>query len=584
MSNDKKVLRKEIRFAIHVPKTEYRDDTHYVKEHVYYEDGTSKWHTFLVRDYQRPIFVTSPSFRNHKDKKEFEERDRLIEKKCTQSDLHRTIAGLLEVPHLANQPKALKASPYLYGYDQTSTSLIKLQSLLKNQFVQSPYTVAASDTETDIDTREILMISIAFQGRIYTCILKSFLEGKGVYDLDKQLRAALDKYLPQYTGKLKATFKVFDKEGEMLMDLFRVANEWGPDFLAYWNMNFDIPRILERAKALGHSPQDIFADRSVQRKYHFTRYKEGITKKIKGGKAKPVNPSLQWHSLISTSSFYVIDAMCVYRQLRMAKQEEPSYSLDWILQKELGSRKLTFDLADGYKGEKFHRFMQKNYPIEYIVYHIYDCLGMLELDLKLRDLSHSLPSFAGMTDFTKFNSNPKKIVDALFLFGLERGKVVGTAPPSKGTDDEDAAEQEALVTDDMLEGSGDNEEESDNPDDYEGLGLRDWIQLLPQNFLLRDGLKCLSDFPEVVTNIRGMVADLDATSAYPTATLVGNVSKKTCVNEPIRIDGVTEEVFREQNLSVCLGGVNSLEYHSTMFSMPSLDSPEIEHAIATMKW
>ena len=326
-------------------------------------------------------------------------------------------------------------------------------------------------------------------------------------------------------------------------------------------MNFDIPRIFERANELGVNPAEIFADPTIPKAFRFARYKEGITKKIKGGKAKPVNPSLQWHSLISTSSFYVIDSMCVYRQLRMAKQEEPSYSLDAILQKELGSRKLTFEEANAYKGEKWHRFMQHTYPIEYIVYHLYDCLGMLELDAKLRDLSHSTPAFAVMTDFGKFNSNPKKIVDALFLFGLEKGMVVGTAPPSTSQDD-DEAEAAALIPDELID--------SDNPDDYAGLGLKDWIQLLPQNFLIRDGLKCLSDFPEVVTNIRGMVADLDATAAYPTATLVANVSKKTCVNEVIHIEGLTQETFREQNLSVCLGGVNVLEYFEICFGMPSL--------------
>jgi hypothetical protein len=136
-------------------------------------------------------------------------------------------------------------------------------------------------------------------------------------------------------------------------------------------------------------------------------------------------------------------------------------------------------------------------------------------------------------------------------------------------DEEEAAE---LIPDELIE--------SDNPEDYAGLDLKGWIQLLPQNFLIRDGLKCLSDFPEVTTNIRGMVADLDATSAYPTATLVANVSKKTCVNEVIRIDGLTEEMFREQNLSVCLGGVNSLEYFQVCFDMPSLE--EISVMLDTM--
>lgn len=185
-----------------------------------------------------------------------------------------------------------------------------------------------------------------------------------------------------------------------------------------------------------------------------------------------------------------------------------------------------------------------------------------------------MPSFAGMTDFQKFNSNPKKIVDALFLFGLERDQVVGSVKPSERKTEEELEAE--LIDDELLD---DETTESDNPDDYKGLDLKGWIQLLPQNFLIHDGLRCLEDFPDVVTNVRGVVVDLDATSAYPTATLVGNVSKKTCVNEVIRIDGLSQETFREQNLSVCLGGVNSLEYFSTCFSMPALDSDEMQYLI-----
>jgi hypothetical protein len=52
--------------------------------------------------------------------------------------------------------------------------------------------------------------------------------------------------------------------------------------------------------------------------------------------------------------------------------------------------------------------------------------------------------------------------------------------------------------------------------------------------------------------------------------MVANVSKETCVNELISIEGVSEETFREQNLSMCLGGVNTLDYFERMFGLPSL--------------
>lgn len=568
----KKVIRKEIRYAVHLPRTDYRDDAHYVKEQIFYDDGTSQPHAFLVKDFERPIYVTSQSHRNHKDKKEFEDIEKLMERKCTESDLNRTVAGMLGMPHLVNQPMQIKNSPYIYGYDQTSTSLIKLKSLLKNNFIQSPYTVAAFDIETDIDTREILIATVVFGKKAHITILEKYLGGRR--DVVEKIKAGIDKYLPQYSGKLELKVTVHETEVDMLTSVFKTANTWAPDFMSIWNINFDIPRVLERLKEANVNPIDVICDTTIPRQYRLFRYKEGIKNKtMASGKAKPISPSLQWHKTFSTTTFHPIDSMCVYRQIRMAKQEEPSYALDAILQKVLGSRKLSFEEANDYKGAKWHIFMQQNYPIEYIVYNLYDCLGLLELDAVTKDLSQSLPSGAAMTDFTKFNSNPKKIVDALYIFGMERGRVVGTVPNLNKKEEE----IEAADIPDV-----DDEEDDDGPEDpskYKSLNLKGWIQLLPQNLLLAEGLQCLEDYPSVVTNVRGMVWDVDATAAYPTCTMVSNASKETCVNELISIEGIDEVVFREQNLSMCLGGVNSLEYFSVMFDMPELNSEELDRLI-----
>ena len=571
----KKVIRKEVRYAVHLPRTDYREDAHYVKEQIFYDDGTSTPHSFLVKDFERPIYVTSQAHRNHKDKKEFEDVDKLMERKCTESDLNRVVAGMLGMPHLANQPNQIKNSPYLYGYDQTSTSIIKLKSLMKNNFIQSPYTVAAFDIETDIDTREILIATVVFGKKAHITILEKYLQGRG--NVNEKIKAGIDKYLPQYSGKLDLKITVHETEVDMLTSVFKTANTWAPDFLSCWNINFDMPRVLERLKVAGVNPIDVVCDTTIPRQYRLCRYKEGIKNKtMASGKAKPISPSLQWHKFITTTTFHPIDSMCVYRQIRMAKQEEPSYALDAILQKVLGTRKLSFEEANEFKGAKWHIFMQQNYPIEYIVYNLYDCLGLLELDAVTKDLSQSLPAGAAMTDFVRFNSNPKKIVDALYIFGMERGRVVGTVPNlNKKEEEVDAAE-----IPDTDEGDEDDEEDGvEDPSKYKSLNLKGWIQLLPQNLLLAEGLQCLEDYPSVVTNVRGMVWDVDATAAYPTCTMVGNVSKETCVNELISIEGVDEEVFREQNLSMCLGGVNSLEYFTVMFGMPELNSEELDSLI-----
>ena len=109
----KEVVRRETRYAVHLPKTDYREDTHYVKEQVYYSDGTSEPRAFMVKDYLRPVWVTRNAFRDHVQKKEFEYRDKLHETKCTQSEINRIVAGMLGEPHIANQQNEIKDSTYV---------------------------------------------------------------------------------------------------------------------------------------------------------------------------------------------------------------------------------------------------------------------------------------------------------------------------------------------------------------------------------------------------------------------------------------------------------------------------------------
>lgn len=562
--SEKEILKRETRFVFHLPKNDYRDaDYHYVKEQVTFKDNTTEPRAFFIKDYKKRIWCTANNKRNHKEKKEFEDADNLISRMTTESDLARTAAGLLGKPHLANNPASIKDEPYIYGYDIPSTSLIKYASLKRNNFVQSFYSVAVLDIETDPKTDIPIMVTVTMEGKAHCVVISDFL--RKVLKPHEKVRSCIDHYLPKYKN-LDYKLEIVDDIVDGLKSIFKTANEWAPDFLAVWNVDFDMTRILGVLKLRGVNPIDVICDQSIPRSLRVCRYKQGMTKRVTAsGVVKPINPSLQWHSLICTAKFYVIDAMCVYRQLRMAKAEEPSYSLDAILNKKLGTRKLSFEAADKYRGLEWHLFMQANYPVEYIVYNLYDCLGVEELQAKTKDLKSSLPSFAGITDFMKFNSQSTKLRDALFLFGIERNRVIGTA--GSVVNDDISTELTDLDDDD----DSDDEEESLDPSKYKTLPLKGWIQLLPQNRLIPNGLRCLEDYPNVQTSFRGITCDFDAKSSYPSCIQVGNVSKETCINEVISIDGLSEEKFRELNLSVCLGNANMLEYLQDMCGLPTLE-------------
>lgn len=70
MAKEPEIVGRECRFATHVPGKHYNDlDIHVVKEQVHLSDNTIKPNIRIIKNYPRPFWVTKPTFRNHKEKK-----------------------------------------------------------------------------------------------------------------------------------------------------------------------------------------------------------------------------------------------------------------------------------------------------------------------------------------------------------------------------------------------------------------------------------------------------------------------------------------------------------------------------------
>jgi hypothetical protein len=269
---------------------------------------------------------------------------------------------------------------------------------------------------------------------------------------------------------------------------------------------------------------------------------EGQSQKVTAsGKVTPIPPHARWHTVQTPASFYVIDAMCAYKQVRTGKQEERSYSLEAILNKHLKRGKLKFSAADHLAKAEQHIFLQRHHPVEYIIYNVFDCIGLEMLDEKTKDLSVSVPSGAAMSDYSKFNSQPRRVVDKLHYFVMERGKIIGT------TSDEMSLEF-----------------------DMHTISLRDWIVMLPAHLVADNGLKLILEYPELASNIRIHIGDLDVSASYPNGESVFNISKETTKKELISIDGVSESVRRMQGINLSGGATNAVEFCTGMFKVPQM--------------
>lgn len=540
------LVSKECRFAVYIPPPERgMPDLHFIKEILHFEDGTTKPNTMMITDFQRPFYLTKKGCQNHEQKKEWEKKDNLIEGRSTQANLVDNVAKAMGAPYFKGNLRKLCKSPYIYGTDILSTAIIKKTYQDKYPILPTKYNVAVFDTETDVlhGTGDVIMATITYKNVVHTAVVKSFLTGYA--DIQNRVDKLMEKYLGSYVEKRKLISKlvIVDTPLQAIRSCIDVAHEIKPDFLAIWNITFDIEKTMMACDKEGVNIADVFSDPSVPKAYRYFEFKKGPIQKVTAsGLTTPIKPAAQWHTVICPSSFYVIDAMCVFKHVRIGQPDKQSYALDFILDDVLGVRKLKFEEANKYTKLQWHEFMQSTYPLEYIIYNRFDCISIEELDEKTNDMALTFPLFSGFSDFMNFKSQPRRTVDDLHYFCLNRGYVIG----STGSDT--ATEM-----------------------DSETVGLDGWISALPAHLVDDNGLKCIEEYPDMITNIRTHVGDLDVSAAYPTNECVFNVSKETTKKEIVSIKNIELYTQKMQGINLSAGHTNAVEFCQKMLGFPSLD-------------
>ncbi len=483
---EKQIVAKECRFAFHIEsRSQDFPDTHLVKEILHYSDGTTQPNVLFLPNFKRDFYVTQKQYQDHEQKKECESLDRLIKFTCTQSELQRSVARALGKPSSPLPVEQLANSPYLYGTDISSTSIIKHLYSKKYPGTFTRYRNASFDIETNMfdGTDDPIMTSICMEGIIYLVVDKRFV--KGYTDIEERYHRTLRKYLGHLVEKYK--FRVEFELAEDAVDVVRKSvgklHQLCPDLVMIWNLGFDIPKMLDCLKRYNVAPEDIFCDPRIPKALRKVKFKKGSTKKMTAsGQHKPKAPSEQWHSLIAPAGFQFICQMAGYRFLRLGEQEEPEYNLDYMLGKFLGSRKLGFEEADHINDPaEWHRFMQANYPFEYMVYCNYDTIGSWEIDNITNDMAMSASALVEDSDYWRLDSQGKRFSDEYHFYLLEEENAVIASVPSKPfkKDEEEVEFDGDMTSDDNDEIAADSEtgtsfdEEVAKHNDI--LSLRRWI-------------------------------------------------------------------------------------------------------------
>lgn len=490
---------------------------------VEYDDGTKEYRDNLkvYEDPKRPFWVTKPEFRNHEDKKEFEDLDKCERFICKDSELEEKLAQAIGFYSRYRTPnlKQLCSNPYVYGAD------IDTQTIIKQAYLESVpvgtlavFTRGALDIECEmVDDKRIILITFIHERKIYSVALKTFMKiyiNEGVYK-DANLEDAktlVDSLLGNYIKDNNFELEMHIEETELglIKWIFDKVHECKTDFIGVWNLGFDIPKIIERIQELGADPAEIMCHPDVEKRFRFVDWYED--------KAEVQHFTDKWHWLTVSGYSQFLDSMCLYARLRKVSGRESSYSLDEIGQKELGQGKLHFGAITN------HQMAQKKNFLKYWAYNINDVLVMMLMEFKNNDMT-ALSGLSGVSLLSQFSRQTIMVRNNAFAYGKQRGKI----PASSGIN--------------MF-------------NEFDRAQLKSGGTVLPPDKAVGVGVSICKEFDRN-TQTSLLTNDLDVSSMYPSIMSAFNISKETALSTAIQING-----HDKYEMESFFGGINQPEINA----------------------
>ena len=518
-----------------------------IKERIRDDQGNEKSNLRFIENFKRMFYITKKGYRaTHTTKKEYETLENLDAYTSTQSKLASSIAKVLGERGGYPKMSDLKKSPYLYGTDISTTSLVRKQYADRYPMYQPNAIVATLDLETNVfsDRGEIIYGCVTCKDKAILAVTKEFIGD--IPNPEAQLLEMFEALLGKYKLERKMTLhvRVADDDYGVVRTLFGSLHKIQPDFVSIWNMSFDINKIIDCLEYHNVDPKYIFSDPKVPEIYKKFRWREGQMQKTTAtGKVTSKHVADLWHVVDAPASFYIIDAMCFFKQSRVRERARHSYSLDAILREELNLSKLKFKEADHLSGLEWHQFMQRNFKIHYGIYNVFDCIALELLDEHTKDISRAVLSGLGISDPANLPSGPKRLSNDLHVERLEHGAVIAATSP------------------DMTE-----------PLDKLVLPMTNWIVTAASELSIGKGQPIISDMEGMATRIYTHAIDVDIESGYPVTGIIMNVGKETTLREVCGIEGMTTDEQRRVGVNITAVPSNAIDLGKSLYGLPSLET------------
>lgn len=543
------VKREFIHGCYTVSRFDKSKDCVFVKEIIHNANGQTQRRLTPIINYQRPFYITKPEYRDYEDKKEYEPVGRLDKYHTNQAQLATQVFKILKgyAPSSYVSMYDLSSSPYIYGTDVSTPVLLANEYRTRWPGLSSPCTLAVMDYETDVlnGTEDIISGVLSFKDRVHIAVTTEFL-GHLASRAKDDILAALNLHLKEYiVGRnITPTITICSSPGKVVMALMKSAHEWAPDYLGFWNISFDMNKMLKVLKQENMDPAFIFSDPSVPEEFRYFKWKEAELIKLKSdGKSDKKHYADLWHKVSSPASFQCICLMALFKIIRDREQQRVSYSLDAVLTDYVELKKMKFEgMAEGLTRLDWHIEMQRFYKIEYLVYMTFDGISCEILDEKTGDVSKTLKGCVGLSELSNMKSNPKRLADDMHFTLLGDNKVIGSTSKDMTT-----------------------------PLCSYLPSLNDWIVALSSELEYKIGRCLINEYPTLETNITTDAFDIDVKSGYPTIEICCNISKTTKQFELCKIKGFSTDKQRSIGINMTSVKTNALSLANTCYGFPSLD-------------
>jgi len=487
------------------------------------KDGTTGQSRLVFRkNIERPIWITKPQFRNHSFKKEYEHIGKLDTYMVKEHEKWDACFEILNgYKPRRKQNKNNSSSPYIYGVDIDAAALIKTEYLDKNNDTYPVIAYGAADIERSmLGGDEIIVFTYVSENwKVCTAIYQPFLEKPdqpGEFYTEEDIRTNTKEKLIEYLALYKQNkdkdtidltfdmldieYYITDNELDLIKWLFRCIHNDKPDLCGFWNIDYDMPAIVEQIKRRGSSLEDVMCHPEVPEEYRYAEYKEDRT--------EVDHISLSWHNMFISGYTRFVDSMCLYSRKRTVQGRDISYALQYIAEKEVKIGKLELN------GSGYHMYLQKHKFLDYIAYNICDNIPVILMEKKNSDLM-TLIGTSDNSSIEHFGFPSIGLTNSFYRFARTKNHVTCAADRLMKTE-----------FDHLIPSTG-------------GLVL--------DPTLTRNTSVSIIDGYEQLYGFCKMVSDIDAAAIYPTICEICNISKETKCSTCVDIIGNSEYLTNNIN-------------------------------------